>query len=143
MQSLRLTWAKWRQRPLGLFGLVIVIFAFFLAIFAPYVAPYDPQAFVGARLESPNSTHLLGTNSLGQDVFSRTIYGAQVSMAVAFVATFLGVAVGTVLGLVSGYFGGTVDMSSQRFMEVLAALPGPHARAYRRRRIRQAEGVRF
>jgi peptide/nickel transport system permease protein len=122
--SLGATWAQWRRRPLGVFGLVVVIFAFILAIGAPYIAPHDPQAFVGDRLESPSGDHLLGTNSLGQDVLSRTIYGAQVSMAVAFCATFIGVAAGTVLGLLSGYFGGWVDMGSQRFMEVLASLPG-------------------
>jgi peptide/nickel transport system permease protein len=124
LRSLQNTWAKWRQRPLGIFGLVIVILATILAIGAAYIAPHDPQAFVGPPLESPSGSYPLGTNSLGQDVLSRTIYGAQVSMAVAFVATFVGVALGTVLGLVSGYFGGWVDMSSQRFMEVLAALPG-------------------
>lgn len=123
-QSFGATWQKWRQRPLGIFGLIFVILAFGMAIGAPYIAPHDPQAFVGGRLENPGGEFLLGTNSLGQDVLSRTIYGAQVSMAVAFVATFIGVAVGTVLGLVSGYFGGWVDMSSQRLMEVLAALPG-------------------
>jgi peptide/nickel transport system permease protein len=120
----RTTWAKWRQRPLGLFGLVIVVLAFVLAIGAPLIAPYDPYVFAGSSLESPSRDHLLGTNSLGQDVFSRTIYGAQVSMAVAFCATFLGVALGTVLGLISGYFGSWADMLSQRSMEVLAALPG-------------------
>jgi peptide/nickel transport system permease protein len=123
-KSLGNTWQKWRQRPLGIFGLVVVLLAFALALTAPYIAPHDPQAFVGTRLESPSSKYLLGTNSLGQDVLSRTIYGAQVSMAVAFCATFIGVAAGTVLGLVSGYFGGWVDMGSQRFMEVLAAMPG-------------------
>ena len=123
-RSFNSTWGKWRQRPLGVFGLIVVILAVFLALAAPYIAPHDPQAFVGGRLESPNGEFPLGTNSLGQDVLSRTIYGAQVSMAVAFSATFIGVALGTVLGLVSGYFGGWVDMGSQRFMEVLAALPG-------------------
>jgi peptide/nickel transport system permease protein len=120
----RNTWLQWRRRPLGIFGLLIVIAAFVLAIGAPLIAPHDPQTFVGSPLESPSGEHLFGTNSLGQDVFSRTIYGAQVSMAVAFCATFVGVAAGTVLGLVSGYFGSWVDMGSQRFMEVLASMPG-------------------
>ena len=124
LRSLRLTWEKWRQRPLGILGLFIVILASILAVGAQYIAPHDPQAFVGSALESPGGKYWLGTNSLGQDVLSRTIYGAQVSMAVAFVATFIGVAVGTTLGLISGYFGGWVDMGSQRFMEVLASLPG-------------------
>jgi len=108
---------------LGILGLLIVIAAFVLAIGAPYLAPSDPQAFVGGRLESPSSAHLMGTNNLGQDVMSRTIYGAQVSMAVAFWATFIGVSLGTFLGIVSGYFGGGADLVIQRAMEVLASFP--------------------
>jgi peptide/nickel transport system permease protein len=116
--------APWRRRPLGIIGAVIVVAAFTLAIAAPLLAPSDPQSFVGGRLESPNSGHLFGTNNLGQDVLSRTIYGAQVSMAVAFCATFIGVFMGTFLGIVSGYFGGWLDIFVQRGMEVLASFPG-------------------
>ncbi len=123
-ESLSLALNPWLQRPLGILGLLIVIAAAILAIGAPYIAPHSPTAFVGSRLESPNSEFLLGTNSLGQDVLSRTIYGAQVSMAVAFSATFLGVALGTLLGIFSGYFGGWVDLVTQRLMEVLASMPG-------------------
>jgi len=114
----------WLRRPLGLFGLVVVLLAFFTAIAAPLLSPFDAQTFVGASLESPNGKHLLGTNNLGQDVLSRTIYGAQVSMAVGFWATFIGVAGGTFLGIVSGYFGGWLDLIVQRVMEVLASFPG-------------------
>ncbi|HWO73964.1 MAG TPA: ABC transporter permease [Dehalococcoidia bacterium] len=114
----------WLRRPMGIFGLIIVFLAFFTAIAAPVLAPFDAQPFVGASLESPNGTHLLGTNNLGQDVLSRTIYGAQVSMAVGFWATFIGVAGGTFLGIVSGYFGGWLDLIVQRIMEVLASFPG-------------------
>jgi peptide/nickel transport system permease protein len=117
-------WAPWSQRPLGVFGLVIVIVASVVAILAPLIAPYDPGTFVGSAVESPSSKFIFGTNPLGQDVFTRTVYGAQVSMAVAFSATFIGVALGTLLGIVSGYFGGWVDLLAQRGMEVLASLPG-------------------
>src|SRR5580765_8875913 len=105
-EGLRRAWAPWKRRPIGVIGALIVIAAFVLAIAAPYLAPHDPQSFVGGRLESPNSSYVFGTNNLGQDVLSRTIYGAQVSMAVAFWATFIGVFMGTFLGIVSGYFGG-------------------------------------
>jgi peptide/nickel transport system permease protein len=114
----------WIKRPLGLFGMIVVVLAFFTAIAAPLIAPFDAQTFVGGSLESPNSTHLFGTNNLGQDVLSRTIYGAQVSMAIGFGATFIGVAGGTLLGIISGYFGGWLDMIVQRIMEVLASFPG-------------------
>jgi peptide/nickel transport system permease protein len=122
-QSVSRAFAPWRRRPLGIFGVIIVIAAFALAITAPLIAPHDPQAFVGKRLESPSSSYPFGTNNLGQDVLARTIYGAQVSMAVAFSATFIGVGMGTILGIISGYFGGWLDLAVQRVMEVLASFP--------------------
>jgi peptide/nickel transport system permease protein len=123
-ESVRRAFAPWKRRPLGILGALIVIAAFALAIAAPFLAPHDPQSFVGGRLESPNASYPFGTNNLGQDVLSRTIYGAQVSMAVAFCATFIGVFMGTFLGIVSGYFGGWSDLFIQRGMEVLASFPG-------------------
>src|SRR4051812_31196963 len=123
-EGLQRAWSPWKRRPIGILGALIVIAAFTLAIAAPYLAPHDPQSFVGGRLESPNSSYVFGTNNLGQDVLSRTIYGAQVSMAVAFCATFIGVFMGTLLGIVSGYWGGGLDIVVQRGMEVLASFPG-------------------
>ena len=114
----------WLRRPLGAFGAIVIALAFLMAIAAPLLAPHDAQLFVGPSLESPTSRHLLGTNNLGQDVLSRTIYGAQVSMAVGFWATFIGVTGGTFLGILSGYFGGWLDLIVQRLMEVLASFPG-------------------
>src|SRR6187402_2251955 len=72
--SIAAAWAPWKKRPLGVIGAVIVIFSLTLAITAPLTAPYDPNQFAGGRLDSPNGTFLLGTNTLGQDVLSRTIY---------------------------------------------------------------------
>ncbi len=114
----------WLRRPLGLLGGVIIAFMVFLAITAPLVAPNDPRAFVGKRLESPSSHFLLGTNNLGQDDFSRTIYGAQISIAVGLTSTVLGVGIGMILGIVTGYFGGWVDILTQRALEILASFPG-------------------
>jgi peptide/nickel transport system permease protein len=122
--SLVIASRPWLGRPLGIFGAVIVVLASFTAIAAPVLAPSNAQMFVGGSLEKPSAHHLFGTNNLGQDVLSRTIYGAQVSMAVAFWATFIGVAGGTFLGIVSGYFGGWLDLAVQRIMEVLASFPG-------------------
>ncbi len=122
--NLSRAWVPWKSRPLGVFGALVCIFLVFVAVFAPQIAPYNPRFFVGKPLVSPNSTFLFGTNNLGQDVFSRTVYGAQISMAVGLVATTLGIGIGTLLGLVSGYFGGWLDMVIQRFLEMLASLPG-------------------
>jgi peptide/nickel transport system permease protein len=114
----------WLARPLGLFGAVLIVFLLLVAIAAPWIAPYSGETFSGGRLESPNSAHPLGTNNLGQDVLSRTIYGAQISIAVAVTATTLGVGLGTILGVISAYSGGAVDLIVQRAMEVLASFPG-------------------
>ena len=116
--------APWLSRPLGLIGALLIIFMVVVALAAPLIAPDDPRDFVGRRLESPNSTHLLGTNNLGQDVFSRTIYGAQISIAVGLTATVLGVGSGMVLGVVTGYIGGWLDIIIQRFLEIIASFPG-------------------
>jgi peptide/nickel transport system permease protein len=124
LYALSRAWAPWKSKPLGVFGGLICLVLIFIAIFAPSIAPYNPRFFVGRPLEAPNSTFLFGTNNLGQDVFSRTIYGAQISMAVGIVATTLGIGTGTVLGLISGYFGGWADLLIQRGLEMLASLPG-------------------
>lgn len=114
----------WLQRPLGLLGAIVIVSMVVVALAAPLIAPNDPRAFVGRRLESPNSTHLLGTNNLGQDVFSRTVYGAQISIAVGLSATLLGVGSGMVLGVMTGYLGGWIDLVVQRFLEIIASFPG-------------------
>jgi peptide/nickel transport system permease protein len=105
-------------------GAVVIIIAFLMALAAPLIAPYDPRDFVGRRLESPSSEFLMGTNLLGQDVLSRMIYGAQVSLAVALSSTVIGVGAGTVLGVLSAYYGGWFDLVVQRLLEVLASFPG-------------------
>ena len=122
--SLAAAWAPWRKRPLGVIGALVIMVACLLAVTAPLLAPHEPSEFAGTRLESPSSSFLLGTNTLGQDVFSRTIYGAQVSIAVAVASTMLGVGLGTLLGVLSAFYGGWLDLIVQRIMEVLASFPG-------------------
>jgi len=115
---------QWKRYPLGVIGLVLIAIVVFIAIFASTVAPYEPRQFAGSPLESPNGTFLVGTNNLGQDVLSRTIYGAQVSIAVGLTAAIIAVTAGTTFGIVSGYVGGWVDLIIQRGLEVLASFPG-------------------
>ena len=123
-RSLKKAWRPWRQRPLGVLGAVLVALVLIVAFAAPLLAPYDPKELVGSRLESPSSSFLLGTNTLGQDVLSRTIHGAQISIAVGMSASILGVGMGVFLGIISGYFGGWPDLIIQRLLEVLASFPG-------------------
>jgi peptide/nickel transport system permease protein len=115
---------EWRKYPLGMIGATIIIVVVFVAIFASVIAPHQPREFAGSPLEGPSASFPMGTNNLGQDVLSRTIYGAQVSIAVGISAATLAVIVGTVLGIVSGYVGGWVDLVIQRGLEVLASFPG-------------------
>lgn len=113
----------WRQRPLGIIGATLIFFLLVIALTAPLIAPYSGGEFAGKRLESPSNSHPFGTNNLGQDTFSRTLYGAQISIAVAFTTTLLGVGVGSLLGLFAAYFGGVMDNFVSRALEVLASFP--------------------
>ena len=105
-------------------GLVIVLGMSLLALLAPWIAPYDPAAYdLDAVLMPPSPAHLLGTDDLGRDVFSRLLYGARVSLWVGFVAVGISVAVGVFLGLLAGYFGGWVDEIIMRGVDVMLCFP--------------------
>jgi ABC-type dipeptide/oligopeptide/nickel transport system permease subunit len=113
-----------RASPLGTAAAVLVVVAVVLAIFAAQVAPYDPlrNDYTAAR-QSPSAQHLLGTDNLGRDVLSRIIYGLRVSLIVSVASILLGVSVGVVWGVTSGYAAGTYDLLSQRLIEVLSSFP--------------------
>jgi len=111
-------------QPLGAAGLVFIIALFIAGIFAEYVAPYDPLTLdYGAMLAAPSWDHLMGTDAFGRDVFSRIIYGARTALAVGFLSSLMGSGIGAVIGVVSAYFGGRIDMAIQRFMDVLLSFP--------------------
>lgn len=111
-------------QPLGAAGLVFIVALFIAGIFAEYVAPYDPLALdYGAMLAPPSAEHLMGTDAFGRDVFSRIIYGARTALAVGFLSSMLGSGIGAVIGVVSAYFGGRIDMMIQRFMDILLSFP--------------------
>ena len=95
------------------------------AVFAPLIAPYDyKQQQLRRRLEPPSREHILGTDSIGRDVFSRLVYGARVSVTVGFGAVLITGALASTIGIVSGYFGGWFDKVVQRIVEIWQALPG-------------------
>ncbi len=113
-----------RNYPLGAMGVVIVFVLLNCALYAEYVAPYDPQAIDPHALKmSPSLSHPFGTDRLGRDVMSRTIDGARISMFIGAVAVILGTMVGTFFGLISGYFGKWVDSLIQRGIDMLLAFP--------------------
>ena len=113
-----------RQNPLGVIGLIIIMTLVIVAIFAPFIAPYDVNDFrAGQRTEDPSWAHLFGTDSLGRDMFSRVVHGARISLFVGFVSVGLGTVIATVIGIISGYLGGIVDSVIQRTVDTAIAFP--------------------
>lgn len=105
-------------------GLVIVLGISLAALLAPWIAPFDPNALhLDNILEPPSSRFLLGTDRLGRDVFSRLLYGGRVSLWVGFVAVGISMSIGTVLGLVSGYFRRWVDECIMRLVDIMLCFP--------------------
>ncbi len=116
-------WRFCRTQPLGAFGGVIFILLVFTAIFAPLLAPYNPKLPSFTPYTPPNAEVLMGTDHLGRDVFSRVIWGARLSLSVGLTAVGIGVTIGTLWGLVAAYFGGVLDLLSQRVVDSLLAFP--------------------
>lgn len=110
--------------PLALAGFVIIATVLLLALLAPFIAPFDPDAIdVKAILLSPSSQHLMGTDGLGRDVFSRMLFGARISLLVGIVAVGIATAIGIVLGAISGYYRGWVDIVIMRMVDVMLSIP--------------------
>ncbi len=112
------------HQPLGAAGLLFIVVMTFAAIFAPWVTPYDPLSVdYAGMLAAPSWEHWMGTDSYGRDVFSRIIYGARTALAVGFMASFLGSSIGAVIGVISAYFGGKIDLLIQGIMDILLSFP--------------------
>jgi peptide/nickel transport system permease protein len=113
-----------RRRPLGAFGLFLVIVMILSAIFADRIAPYDPTALSFKDLLLPPSLdHLMGTDNFGRDVFSRLVYGSRTALLLGFTASITGCTLGLILGIVGAYVGGKTDQLIQRLMDVLISFP--------------------
>ena len=112
-------------RPVVVFGLVVILATIIVAIFAPFIAPYDPykQSLNDALLQ-PSWQHPLGTDALGRDTLSRLIYGARTSLIVGLSAISIAAAVGMTLGMIAGYFGGLAHLLIMRVIDALMAFPG-------------------
>ncbi len=114
-----------RRYPTLIFGAAILVFAIAAAIFGPILSPYDPTAVdVLNPLAAPlTAGHILGTDAFGRDILSRILNGARIDLALGFGATIVTVTVGTLIGLVSGYFGGWIDTIIMRIVDVFFAFP--------------------
>jgi peptide/nickel transport system permease protein len=120
----RLILYKFKRNRLAVIGLIIILVFGFFAIFAPFLAPYDPViADLEKNLEPPSAKHLLGTDELGRDILSRIIFGARASLIVGTVSVSIALACGILLGAISGYYGGLTDIIIMRIMDIILSFP--------------------
>ncbi len=106
-------------------GLVIIGVFVLASLFAPVFATHDPlQTSLGNRLQPPSSEHIMGTDELGRDLFSRMLYGGRISLNIGIISVLIGLTFGVPIGAVSGYFGGKFDILTQRFIDIMIAFPG-------------------
>ncbi len=113
-----------RQHPTGVFGFLVLVMFVFLGVFGPWITPYGPNELrVGTPLDGPSLQHPMGLNQNGQDILSRIIAGARVSLIISSAAIFIGASIGSFLGILAGYYGRWVDYLVQRSGEAFAAFP--------------------
>ena len=115
--------AVYRRSGSGLLGMAILLSFIFIAFFAPLLSPYDPYDRVDRPFRPPSDKYLLGTNDIGQDIFSELLYGTRVSLTIGFMAAIFTVTIGTLIGVVAGFMGGSVDEVLMRFTDIVMILP--------------------
>jgi len=115
---------KLLRRGNAIAGLIVAIILIVMAVFAPYLTPYDPvKQDLRQTLRSPSSAHLFGTDRYGRDVLTRVAYGSRISLTVGVASVIIGLLGGGLLGVVSGFFGSWMDLIIQRFVDVLMSFP--------------------
>lgn len=126
----KIIWKRFRRHKLALAGIVVISFIALACLLAPWVAPYHPIRDIvrdanGQILKNapPSAQHLMGTDSIGRDIFSRLLYAGRISLAVAFVVTIIATIIGVFIGAISGYYGGWLDDVIQRFVEFMVSMP--------------------
>lgn len=117
-------WGRLRKNPLAMFGLLVLILIILVAIFADFIAPfpYDLQNYSDAR-QFPSKEYIFGTDNFGRDIFSRVVYGTRISLKIGIISLSVGAFVGSLLGIISGYFGGWIDSIIMRLTDVLMSIP--------------------
>lgn len=124
----RIVWRRFKRHKLAMTGLVLACFMGLLAIFAPWIAPYDPEELhldwvTRGQPLAPNARNFFGTDALGRDYFSRAVYGGRVSLSVGLVSVGISLGIGIPLGALAGYYGGVVDEIISRFIDILLCIP--------------------
>lgn len=113
----------WREKRLGALGALVLMLFLVCGVFAGVLAPYGYNEVLPERMQAPSWAHWFGTDNLGRDMLSRCIYGAQLSVIIGLSAAALATLISTLLGIISGYFGGKVDMIMQRFVDAWMSFP--------------------
>jgi peptide/nickel transport system permease protein len=121
-------WRRFRRvflaRPLVVFGMVVMVIYVILAIFAPFIAPYEPNIpDLPAALQTPNTSHWLGTDPIGRDTLSRIIFGTRTALIIGMIVVFLACAVGGLLGTIAGFYGGVVHAVIMRIIDAFMSFP--------------------
>ena len=116
-------WRRFRRNKLAVFGMCLALALVLVAIFANVISPYDPAAISTERLAMPSLKHLMGTDNFGRDIFSRVLQGAGTTFAIAVSTVAIGAVLGTLVGALTGYFGGIVDAALMRLNDALTAFP--------------------
>ncbi|HUI44604.1 MAG TPA: ABC transporter permease [Nitrospirota bacterium] len=112
------------KNKLAVTGGILVLLVFVLSILAPWIAPYNPAAIdIKNILVGPSFSHILGTDDLGRDVFSRMLWGGRISLEVGFVAVGIATVIGVILGAIAGYYGGWVDSIIMRAVDIMLSIP--------------------
>jgi ABC-type dipeptide/oligopeptide/nickel transport system permease subunit len=111
------------RRPMAIVGITIIVLWFLIAIFVPLIAPFDPLSQAFPRLKPPSAAHWFGTDTLGRDVLSRTLFGARLSLPLALILVVSSAVIGSVLGAIAGYFGRAVDEIIMRIADLVFAFP--------------------
>lgn len=112
-----------RLGPVGWIGVILLILLSGSALLAPWLAPYDPSETTGEPFDPPSRAHWLGTNDIGQDILSELIYGTRISLTIGFLAAAVAVGLGTVVGVVAGYFGRWTDALLMRAVDIVLVIP--------------------
>ncbi len=116
---------RMRRNPSAIVGGVLVGFFLFLAVFAPFLAPYDPtQGSLSDSFLPPSPEHWFGTNVQGQDMYSRIIFGSRLTLGIATLSVVIGVSIGATFGALAGYFRGTTDAAIMRGVDIMLSIPG-------------------
>ena len=121
---LGVTWRQFRRHRPALIGATVISILVLAAIFAPVVSPYNPETFnLDIRVQPPSAAHIMGTDELGRDLFTRVLYGGRISLTIGMLAMALAVSVGTLVGALAGFYGGWIDSILMRVTDVFLAFP--------------------